>query len=216
MWVGLGDIYTDGNEGGVSQNSYTTHVTSDASRVLMWCTYVTLETQQQQRHKQGDPLPPTDSLCFDSGSFFPSQMHHIMCAPLLNERKAMYSRQQLVFSDSEHVKFALNLNSTTFVLHMLQCTSDCRIAHTRSCCCSETNMAQARCHNALPFLVIASLANYQYQLPQCSHQMRIHENESSICFLATPFSFLSVHSRRNLFTRYTRFEMKICKSGLLN
>lgn len=117
--------------GGAFQNSYTDHVTSDTSRALMWCTCVTLETVKEM-HKQGDPLPPTDSLCFDSGLFFPSYIHHLMYVALLGGRRAP------VFPDSEQVTFVLHLNSTTFILHALQWASHRRIAHRSSRYRSET------------------------------------------------------------------------------
>lgn len=59
-------------EGGVFESSTADHVTSDTSQALMWSVYISLETVRQ-RCKQGDPLPPTDSLVL---ILFPSS-HHI-------------------------------------------------------------------------------------------------------------------------------------------
>lgn len=60
-------------EGGVFGSSSADHVTSATSHALMWFVFVSLETIRQ-RCKQGDPLPPTDSLFF---TLFPSS--HQIC-----------------------------------------------------------------------------------------------------------------------------------------
>lgn len=68
-----------GPEGGVFRSSSADHVTSDISLVLMWSVCVSLETIRL-RSKQGDPLPPTDSLLF---MLFPSS-HHLHYVKICN------------------------------------------------------------------------------------------------------------------------------------
>lgn len=151
--------------GGAFQNSYMGHVTSDTSRALMWCTCVTLEIVKK-RHKQGDPLPPTDSLCFDSASFFPSYIHHLMYGTLLGGRRAMRRTCLLWF-------WTGNVGSES-ELHHFHPPSSGGLHPGGSlteapAVALKPDVAEVQHHNALPFLVVASLANYQHQLPQSSN-----------------------------------------------
>lgn len=67
-----------GVEDGALQPSFTSHVTSDTNPALMWSVCVSTETVRQ-RCKQGDPLPPTDSLSFlNSASHF-YYIHELIC-----------------------------------------------------------------------------------------------------------------------------------------
>lgn len=68
-----------GDGGGVLGSSSADHVTLATSQALMRSDFVSLETVRQ-RCKQGDPLPPTDSLYF---TLF-SSSHQIHCVIICN------------------------------------------------------------------------------------------------------------------------------------
>lgn len=158
------------------------------SRALMWCTCVTLETVKEM-HKQGDPLPPTDSLCFDSGSFFPSHIHHLMYVTLLGVRRAP------VFSDSEQVRFVLPLNSTTFILHGLQWASH----RSQKLLLSLWNPTWQKCNtttrshsSSLRHSTITSISYLRVLILRAYSWKWI-----ILLLLAKQFSFLSVQWRRH-------------------
>lgn len=154
----------------------------------MWCTCVTLETVKK-RHKQGDPLPPTDSLCFDSASFFPSYIHHLMYGTLLGGRRAMRRTCLLWF-------WTGNVCSESELQRFHPPSSPWRIAHRSSRCRSETRRGRSATPQRAPIprrcvtrQLPAPVTSEFYSWDVLSGAERLHENDSSSGFSQHVFPF---------------------------
>lgn len=97
-------------EGGASDSSTADHVTSDTSQALMWSVCVSLETVRQ-RCKQGDPLPPTDSLVL---IMFPFS-HHISLHYLKICNIIQYASQSIHSNTAEDHAVLSKIQYTVFV-----------------------------------------------------------------------------------------------------